>query len=535
MSIGQAVVALHWFAWNLAANRPSAGGVIVRRWPAGQSGKSNAVCRTQQVYGGCNPYCCMKAGGREAASRQHLRGLVPVLEWRGRGWSCLAVQGEKGVQLNGPTACGGAPPFCVDRSGPGRLSSIPWIPCGDAPADGDAVNDLATTPDRTADQQAARYARRRYLMAVVHVVVGLGFLLVMLFWGTRPLAEWVKETVGGDFLQVGLYTALFLLLYQLIIFPLDYYTGFVLEHQFGLSTQAPPDWLRTKVKQSAVSLVFLVLMLEFVYWVIRRAPTHWWVYAGLGWIAVTVLLTRLFPVVILPLFYRTEPLEEPELMERLSARAEEAKLAISGVHTFDLSRDTKKANAALVGWGSTRRVLLGDTVIEQFTAAEVEAIFTHELGHHVKLHLWKEVMLGGVTAVLGFALCQAVMDAVAPKLDFQVSDIASLPLLVLVLMGFALLLLPLQNGYSRRLERESDIYAARRTSEPRALLTAFAKLARLNLTHRRPHWLIELIFYSHPSIEKRMALVARELTRIEGTIPPGKRAGTAGSSPEDNP
>ncbi|MCK4298817.1 MAG: M48 family metalloprotease [Planctomycetes bacterium] len=376
--------------------------------------------------------------------------------------------------------------------------------------------------DEVTEEQAGRYARRRHLMALAHLLAGLAFLLVMLFWGTKPLAALVEGAVSGTLLQTSLYALLFLLLYQLLIFPLDYYTGFLLEHEFGLSRQTFPAWLWHKAKQAALSIVLLVLMVEFIYWVLRRAPEHWWVYAGLGWLAVTVILSRILPTVILPIFYRTQPIDDRQVSDRLRRLAEEAGLGLSGVFTFNLSKDTRKANAALVGWGKTRRVLLGDTLIQHFTPAEVEAIFAHEVGHHVNLDIWKETLLGGVAAMFGFALCQQVMNVLAPSLGLEVAEVVSLPLLALVLMVFALLLLPLQNGYSRRLERGCDIYAVRHTSEPRALLTAFAKLARLNLVQRRPHRLIELLLYSHPPIEKRMTYVARELVRIEGIRPSGR-------------
>ncbi len=376
-------------------------------------------------------------------------------------------------------------------------------------------------PDEMTEERAGRYARRRHLTALLHLRMGLGFLLVMLFWGTKPLAELVEGSVAGALLQTGLYAALFLLFYQVAIFPLEYYTGFLLEHQFGLSRQTFGAWLWQKVKQAVLSIILLVLMVEFVYFVLRRAPDHWWVYAGLGWLAVTVILSRVLPTLILPIFYRTHPLEDLEVSERLRRLADEAGLGLSGVFTFALGRETRKANAALVGWGSTRRVLLADTLLANFTPAEVESIFAHEVGHHVHLDIWKETVLGGVAAMFVFALCQKVVDMAAPRLDIEVASVVSLPLLALVLMVFALFLLPLQNGFSRRLEKRSDIYASRHTSEPRALLTAFAKLARLNLAQRRPHRLVELLLYSHPPIEKRMSYVAREIVRIEGIRPPG--------------
>ena len=382
------------------------------------------------------------------------------------------------------------------------------------------MSESQSPPHEVTEEKARRYARRRQLMALGHLLVGLAFLVVMLLWFTQGLAAFAERTVSGTFSQVSLYTLVFLLFYQVVIFPLDYYR-FLLEHQFGLSTQSFGAWLWQKTKQVLLSTLLLVLMVEFIYLVLRWAPEHWWVYAGAGWIAVTVVLSRLFPVVILPLFYRSQPLADAELGEQLRGLAAQAGLSIKGVYTFNLSRETRKANAALVGWASTRRVLLADTLLEHFKPTEVEAIFAHELGHHVDWHVLKETVLGGAAAMLGFALCQVAMEAVAPRLGFAVDNIASLPLLALLLMVFAVVLLPLQNGYSRRLERRSDIYAVRHASEPRALLTAFAKLARLNLVQRRPHRIIELLLYSHPPIEKRMAYIAREIVRIEGIRPSG--------------
>jgi STE24 endopeptidase len=214
---------------------------------------------------------------------------------------------------------------------------------------------------------------------------------------------------------------------------------------------------------------------------------------------------------VLPLFYRIEKLDQPELTARIARLAEGTGLSIEGVYRMCLSEETVKANAMLAGLGHTRRVLLGDTLLGGFTPDEIEVIFAHEIGHHVFHHIRKIILAGLLYSAAGFWICDLLLKmwvghhGVTP-FDYAHLPVETLPLLLLILTVFSLLSQPLQNAVSRRFERQSDAYALRQTGLKDAYLSAFRKLARLNKDDPNPHWLDILLFHGHPPITQRLAM-----------------------------
>jgi STE24 endopeptidase len=227
-----------------------------------------------------------------------------------------------------------------------------------------------------------------------------------------------------------------------------------------------------------------------------------------------MIMGRLFPVLIMPLFYKIERLDAPELAERMNELAAGTGLTIEGVYRMALSQETVKANAMLAGLGRTRRVLLGDTLLNNFSPAEIAVVFAHEIGHHVFRHVHKLILLGLVVSVAGFWICDRALIAWVDGggQPLGVSDFyATLPIwtepwIMLILSIFALLLEPLMNGISRRYERQCDRYALERTRQPDAYISAFGKLARQNKDDPCPHWLEVLWLHDHPPISERLAM-----------------------------
>jgi STE24 endopeptidase len=233
----------------------------------------------------------------------------------------------------------------------------------------------------------------------------------------------------------------------------------------------------------------------------------WWLWAAAAWLVATLLLGQLLPVIILPLFYKVTRLDDALLLERLRRLADGTGLNVEGVYRLHLSAETKKANAALAGLGRTRRVLLGDTLLDEFTPEEIEVVFAHEVGHHVHRHLAKMVISSVVLAALGFWLADVVLRHASVTLGYPAfNDPAALPLLLLVLTVFGLLLSPAQNALSRYFERQCDRYALKRTHAPDAYRSAFTKLARMNKSDPDPHPLVVWLFDDHPPIRQRLAL-----------------------------
>jgi STE24 endopeptidase len=295
-----------------------------------------------------------------------------------------------------------------------------------------------------------------------------------------------------------------------VSFPLSFYSGHVLEHRFNLSTQTFGRWLWRYMKRNLLAVALFLVLILGLYWLIWTTGGWWWLTAAAAFFLVSIVLGQLAPVLILPLFYRVEKLDSPELADRMARLAAGTGLSIEGVYRLDLSEETVKANAMLAGLGSTRRVLLGDTLLSGFSPEEIEVIFAHEIGHHVFRHIRKMILAGLVYSAAGFWVCDRLLNVWVARggeaLDYSRLPVDTLPLLLLILTVFGLLLEPLQNAVSRRFERQCDRYALDRTGLKEAYLSAFRKLARLNKDDPNPHWLDVLLFHSHPTVVQRLAM-----------------------------
>jgi len=229
---------------------------------------------------------------------------------------------------------------------------------------------------------------------------------------------------------------------------------------------------------------------------------------------VSVVLGRLFPVLILPMFYKIEKLDAPELSNRMASLAHDTGLSIEGVFRLDLSEETVKGNAMLAGLGRTRRVLLGDTILKNFSTEEIVVIFAHEIGHHVFHHIRKMMIAGVFYSAAGFFVCDRLLAAWFAReqltLDYAKLPVYTLPLVMLILAVFALVLEPLHNFISRRYERQSDRYALQKTGNKQAYISSFSKLARLNKEDPHPHSLEVFLFHGHPPIAERLAAAENE-------------------------
>jgi len=359
--------------------------------------------------------------------------------------------------------------------------------------------------------QVKRYHRTRRVLGVVGFALDLALLLILLFTGwTVSLRSVAERFFPVPALALLVYLLLFGAISQGIGLPVDFLKGYWLEHRYGLSNLTLRGWMKDLVKGWAVSAVLMSLAIEFLYATVRYRPAHWWILCGFAFIAFFVLLANLAPVLLLPIFYKFEPLENPALVARLLELSRRAGTRVQGVFEWKLSEKSKKANAALVGLGNTRRIILSDTLLAEFREDEVEAVLAHEFGHHVHHHLAQAIGLQALATFLGFYLVNRALLEFSRFFGFTgLADFANLPLLVLVSVGLSLALLPVVNGHSRRMERQADLYALRAIPERSSFISSMEKLSTLNLAERRPHPWIEFLFHSHPSIEKRIAFAQK--------------------------
>jgi STE24 endopeptidase len=272
------------------------------------------------------------------------------------------------------------------------------------------------------------------------------------------------------------------------------------------------------LKGFLVSIPISVPLLLALFFCLKSFGSMWWLPVGSVLFFLSVVLARLAPVLIFPLFYTFKPLPDGELKSTILRLCQSVGMSVEGVYVFDMSKNTKKANAAFTGIGKSKRILLGDTLVANFRDDEIETVFAHELGHYKLRHLWTMLAVGTVSSFLGLYLTAKAYELSLPWFGFASLDqLAALPLLALWLGVYSLLASPLSNAISRSHERAADRYAITLTNNGEAFANALHKLARINLADVSPHPVIEFLFHSHPSIEKRVrALGTTEHSPREG-------------------
>ena len=367
------------------------------------------------------------------------------------------------------------------------------------------------------EDKASRYHRLKRRAEILGTVAAGVFLLALLLTGAslrlREAGSVVGMILGSGFEEPGTvvgFTLFLILLLHVLELPFAYYQGFALEHRYGLSNETPGQWARDQLKGLALTILFGVAGASVVYWTIRLTPDWWWAVAAAILTVVMVGLVQLAPVLLLPLFYSFKPLERPQLVERLMKLAERAETRITGVYEWALSAHTKKANAALAGMGRTRRILLSDTLLADYSDDEIEVVLAHELSHHVHHDLWRGVTLQALLLFASFFIASRALTALAEPLALRgIDDPAGLPLLLLVAGICSFVFLPLANAMSRAHERRADRYALDTTRQPAAFISAMKRLAQQNLAEEEPSPLVQWLFYSHPPIKQRIDAARR--------------------------
>jgi STE24 endopeptidase len=362
------------------------------------------------------------------------------------------------------------------------------------------------------EDKATRYHRLRRRADLLGTAAAGAVLLVLSLTGgsarlrelAAALSQWVPESLN-DVVMVMLVTVLVMLILAIVELPFAYYHGHLLEHRYGLSTQSATHWFSDQGKGVLLGIAFAALGTTVVYYSLREWPDHWWwISAGVFALA-TVGLAQVAPVLLLPIFYKFKPLERPALAERLMKLAAGARTNVNGVFEWVLSSHTRKANAALAGLGRTRRILLSDTLLADYSEDEIEVVLAHELAHHVHRDLWRGLAVQTLALFAGFYLAGLILQAIADPLALRgISDPAGLPALMLIGGLWTLLLMPVVNALSRAQERAADRYALETTRNVDAFVTAMKRLSQQNLAEEYPSRLVRWLFYSHPPIRERI-------------------------------
>jgi STE24 endopeptidase len=366
------------------------------------------------------------------------------------------------------------------------------------------MNEAVLDPER--QRKAKEYARIRHRLLVADLAIAAVYVLVLLLSG---LSAWFKAQLlpvtTQPLVVIALYFGAFSIVYGLLDFPLSYYGGYILPHRYGLSTQSLRGWLADQAKGATLGLGIGLVAVEVMYYLLRAFPSIWWLLTGILFLFFTIVLANLAPLLIVPLFFKFKPLEDEELVNRLISLAKRAGTRVRGVFTIDLSTRTTAANAALMGLGNTRRIVLGDTLMKEYSADEIETILAHELGHHVHGDVWRGIAVQTALTLIGLFLADRLLRWGVATFGFEgLADVAAFPLVAIAVGGVAVLALPLANAYSRWREGLADQFSLEMTGNPQAFISSMTKLANQNLSEAEPEPWAEFLLYSHPAIGKRI-------------------------------
>jgi STE24 endopeptidase len=370
----------------------------------------------------------------------------------------------------------------------------------------------ATSLDQDRQAKARRYARLKRRFWLLQLMLSGLYLLAWSLAGIGLLSEWMASP-GSPFNRtawpIDLLGAALIVMgpYWIATLPLDFHTSYRLPHRFGLSTQTIRGWVMDQIKMLLIGGALGIPLLLGLYALIRT-QAQWWLLAGLAYSMVTVLLATLAPILLMPLFYTLKPLKQdrPDLVERLKNLAKRNGASIEGVYSIDMSRRTRAANAALTGLFGTRRVLLGDTMLENFEDDQIEAVLAHELAHHVHHDIPLSILIQTALNLVAFWLGAVVLQSFAFPLGLTGSgDPAGLPLLALAFGLSGLLTMPLSNAYSRWRERLADDFALDNIEQPQSFASAMTRLTDQNLAEADPDRWVVLLLYSHPPLAHRIA------------------------------
>jgi Zn-dependent protease with chaperone function len=373
--------------------------------------------------------------------------------------------------------------------------------------------EVRVTPEMT------RYSHTRYALYFGSVMVNALILLLLLRSGVSArLRDFAERRGRNGLLRAYIYYPLLTLAYGALTIPLAFYSRYLLPHQYGLSNQTLGGWVTDGLKAFAISAVVAPPVIALLYWTIRRSPRRWWVGFWLASVPLLFLTILLAPLVIDPLFNRFGPLQDERLRDRILALAREAGIERGRVFEVDASQRTKAVNAYVTGLGGSTRIVLWDNLLTRLDEDEALFVMGHEMGHYVEGH----VPLALAGSILGTFFFLFLTDRGARTILARqgdrwrvrgLDDLASLPLLLLIVALLNFFGSPVESAISRFFERRADELALRLRPDGRTAASAFIKLSELNLSHPDPPPFVEFWMFSHPPLKDRIrhALASGEI------------------------
>ncbi len=353
---------------------------------------------------------------------------------------------------------------------------------------------------------AKSYSFQKYSVSIIEMAYGLALLLFFLGSGLSLFLEQLLRSLHlADYLLLPAFLLISGFLYYLFNLPLNYYAGFSLEHKFNLTKQKAFDWWKDQLKVGFLSYLFSLILISVFYGVVAHF-SQWWLVCAFFWIAASLILVKVTPSLIIPLFFKYKKLEDEVLRQKIYDLAKKMQVKLLNVFEIDFSKKTLKANAAFTGFGKSKRVILADTLKDKYNYAEIETILAHEFAHYRLKHLVKLIILNAlITLGLFYLIFRTNIYILGSFKLNSLNQLASLPLVFLYFSIFGILTRPLEASISRRFEHQADSLALEVTKDKAAFISLMEKLAAQNLADRNPHPLIKFFFFDHPPIDERIS------------------------------
>lgn len=356
---------------------------------------------------------------------------------------------------------------------------------------------------------AKKYNNIKLAIGIGEGIAGLILILLFIWLGySQKLENYLSGFIDNQYLLFISFVLVTGFAGSILSFPVSYYSGFYLEHKYKLSNQTFGKWIGEGMKGLAVSVVIGVPILLTFYYLLNTFYSLWWLPFAVIMFFVSVVLSQIFPVLIFPIFYKVTPLDNNELKQRITSLATNARIKVENIYKFNMSKNTKKANAAFTGLGKTKRIILGDTLLDNYSEDEIETVIAHELGHYKKKHIIKNIFIGTASSFLTLFLIALLYENSLRWFGFNsITQVAALPLLAIWSMLIGIIQTPLGNILSRKFEYEADEYAIKETQKAEVFAETLTKLNEQNLGDKEPHPFVEWFFYSHPSIKNRIKAI----------------------------
>ena len=352
------------------------------------------------------------------------------------------------------------------------------------------------------------YSSLKHLLSLCSISLSVVFFLGLISSGGLGLIASLCFLVSKNaYLSAIIFIMIIGGALELILFPLNYARSFSIEHKYGLSRQTFYSWAIDYIKGLLLSSALFIAMFVVFYFFLRNFSLLWWFYAGVAYFFVSIVLARVFPMLVIPMFYKLTKISDLPLTERLKALAQKAGVKILDIYNIGLGAKTSKANAAVCGIGKSKRILLSDTMLEKYSQAEIEVTLAHELSHHKHRHFWKLSFLNFALTVFVLYLIDLVLSILLSYGVILTKDgVIAFPFIAVIFILYNFIMLPLTNLISRRYEIQADRDAISLTENPHALSQLMEKLSEQNLSDSSPGWLTKIFFYDHPPASERIAL-----------------------------